>query len=130
MICQFHNGAYFHGRLKRLHERGTKEVVHELSRFSALNDAMLNFMTNTLPLLTFALGLLFTKAGQMTTGETIAIMLIAQKLNEPIILLADLILDKKNARRVYERISEFSMRIVPQTRGTGKRQPLREYRPV
>lgn len=107
VICQFHNGAYFHGRLKRLHERGTKEVVHELSRFSALNDAMLNFMTNTLPLLTFALGLLFTKAGQMTTGETIAIMLIAQKLNEPIILLADLILDKKNARRVYERISDL-----------------------
>lgn len=43
----------------------------------------------------------------MTTGETIAIMLVSQKLNEPIILLAALILDKKNARRVYERISDI-----------------------
>ena len=52
VICQMHNDViYFCRRLKRLHERGEKEVLHKLSRFSALNDAMLNFMTNTLPLL-------------------------------------------------------------------------------
>ena len=76
-----------------MHERGERDAIHGLSRFQALNDAMLNFMTNTLPLLTFATGLLFVKTGQMTTGETIAIMLVAQKLNEPIILIADFILD-------------------------------------
>jgi len=107
VICQMHNECYFCRRLKRLHELGEKEILHKLSRFSALNDAMLNFMTNTLPLFAFALGLLFTKTGQMTTGETIAIMLVSQKLNEPIILLAALILDKKNASRVYERISDI-----------------------
>ncbi len=105
VVSQLHNGEYFYRRLKKMHERGERDAIHGLSRFQALNDAMLNFMTNTLPLLTFATGLLFVKTGQMTTGETIAIMLVAQKLNEPIILIADLILDKKNAEGVYGRIA-------------------------
>lgn len=105
----------FFRRLKRLHELGEKEILHKLSRFSALNDAMLNFMTNTLPLFAFALGLLFTKTGQMTTGETIAIMLVSQKLNEPIILLAALILDKRmpggymKEFRIFMRAVRFKM---------------------
>lgn len=107
IVCQLHNGSFFCGRLRKIQERGRREVVRGLSRYTALSDAMLNFMTNTLPLLAFALGLLFAKGGRMTTGETIAIMLLAQKLNEPIILLSYLILDKKNAQSVYERVKDI-----------------------
>lgn len=116
VVSQLHNGEYFCKRLKKLYERGERDAVRRLSRFQALNDAMLNFMTNTLPLLIFATGLLFVKTGQMTTGETIAIMLVAQKLNEPIILIADLILDKKNAEGVYERIAGVYTDMEPESR--------------
>ena len=119
LICQLHNGRYFCQRLKALHRRGDREVIVGLSRFMALSDAMLVFMINTLPLLVFALSLLFAKMGEITSGEAVALLLLVQKLNGPIILLAALVVDRQNAQGLYDRIKDI---YTTQTE-TGNRQP-------
>ncbi len=104
LISQLHNESFFERKLKAVHKDGSDTVFTKLSRYVALNDAMLTFMTNTLPLVIFIVSLLLTKFHLLTVGNAVAMMLVAQKLNEPIIVLADLIADKKNAQEVYSRI--------------------------
>lgn len=104
LISQLHNEAFFEHRLKTIQKEGIDTVFRMLSKYTAFNDAILTFMTNTLPLVVFILNLLLTKFNLFTVGNAVAMMLLAQKLNEPIIILADLIADNKNAQEVYNRI--------------------------
>ena len=120
LICQLHNGDYFYKRLKGLHRRGDRQVIGGLSRFMALSDAMLTFMVNTLPLLVFALSLLFVKMGEITAGGAVALLLLAQKLNQPIILLAALVIDRQNAQTVYHQMKDI---YTPKLDETGEKEP-------
>lgn len=120
LICQLHNGDYFYNRLKALHRRGNQEVIGGLSRFMALSDAMLTFMVNTLPLLIFALSLLFVKMGEITAGGAVALLLLAQKLNQPIILLAALVVDRQNAQTVYDQMKDI---YTPWQEENGEKEP-------
>ena len=120
MICQLHNGDYFYKRLKALHRQGDREVISGLSHFMALSDAMLTFMVNTLPLLIFALSLLFVKMGEITAGGAVALLLLSHKLNQPIILLAALVVDRQNAQTVYDQMKDI---YIPWQEENGEKEP-------
>ena len=106
LVSQLHNEFFFEEKLRTIHKEAIDDVFKALSKYTALSDALLSFMTNSLPLIVFTLGLLLTKYDAISVGDTIALMLVAQKLNEPIILLADLIADQKKAQEVYTRLAE------------------------
>lgn len=98
-IRQLDKQDYFTQKVKQVSLDDTEKQIEGLGRCMAINETLLSFMADTLPLFVFFLGILMNSVG---TG--FSLMLIAQKLNEPIIVLAELIADKKNAEQVYERI--------------------------
>ena len=52
-------------------------------------------------------GIFLAKIEKASASDAMTLMLIAQKLNEPIILLADLITDQKKAHKVYTRLDSL-----------------------
>lgn len=103
-IMQLNKQKYFVNRLKSVHLENSS-IIKGLSKYKSLGESILTLMVDILPLITFVIGILFVKLDRMTFGTSFAIMLIVQKLNEPIIVLAELLSDKKNAEEVYNRIS-------------------------
>lgn len=106
-IKQLGKQDYFTKKVKKISIDSTEEQVKNLGKYVSLNEAMLGFMTDVLPLITFFLGILLNSMGKLSIGTALSIMLVAQKLNQPIIILAELIAEKKNAEQVYERISDM-----------------------
>lgn len=106
-IKQLRKQEYFAKKIKKISLDSTENQVKGLSKYMALNEAMLGLMTDVLPLITFFFGVLLTTMGKLSIGTAFSIMLVAQKLNEPIIILAELLVDKKNAEQVYERIHDI-----------------------
>lgn len=92
---------------KRLKLANIENDFRIYSGFSALSEAMLAFMTDVLPILIFFIGILLSSKGRLSTGSAFSLMLIAQKLNEPVIILAELLSDKKTAEKVYLRIKNL-----------------------
>ena len=103
-IMQLNKQKYFVNCLKSVHLENSS-IIKGLSKYKSLGESMLTLMVDILPLITFVIGILFVKLDRMTFGTSFAIMLIVQKLNEPIIVLAELLSDKKNGEEVYNRIS-------------------------
>lgn len=94
---------------QRLQLANIQTDFKRFSGFSSLSEAMLSFMTDVLPILVFFLGILLSSKGRLSTGVAFSLLLIAQKLNEPIIILAELLSDKKTAEKVYLRIKDLFM---------------------
>lgn len=105
-IRQLRRRHYFtdRHRSRALADDGT---VRKMSSYMALKESMLLFMADLLPLLAFVLGILLSAAGHLQIGTALAAMLVTQKLNEPVIVLAEILTDKKNAQQVYERVKEL-----------------------
>lgn len=101
LIYALNNEAFFSNKLKTFHDQISQSVLVPLSRYTALRNAMLTFMINTLPVIVLVSTILLAKLGKATGSDAITMMLIAQKLNGPIILLTDLIADQKKASEMY-----------------------------
>ena len=105
--------------VKRLQIANIGNDFRRYSRFSALSEAMLSFMTDILPFLIFFLGILLSNKGKLSTGAAFSLMMLAQKLNEPIIILAELLSDKKTAEKVYARIQDL---FIPKNNEEGAKE--------
>ena len=101
LIYESNNEAFFSNKLKTFHDQISKSVLSPLSRYTALRNAMLTFMINTLPVIVLISTILLAKLGNANGSDAITMMLIAQKLNGPIILLTDLIANQKKALEMY-----------------------------
>lgn len=101
LMLQFDNVPFFEKKLNQLHNYSQEAIIPRLSKYTALRDAMLIFMTNTLPIIVFSASLMLPANNCGSIANAVSIMLVAQKLNEPIIILADLIADYRKANSVY-----------------------------
>ena len=101
LIYELKNESFFGGRLKAFHDQISQSVFVNLSRYTALRDAMLTFMINTLPVMVLVSTILLAKLGKANGPDAITMMLLAQKLNGPIILLTDLIAEQKKASEMF-----------------------------
>lgn len=95
ILKQIENTSINNGKLK----------IHNLGKSNAMNETLLNYMTDILPFLAFFLGVL-----QYSVGTGLSLMLIARKLNEPIIIFAELLVEKKKAEEIYDRIKEIYLK--------------------
>lgn len=89
---------------KKLNEIVDQKAIRKLALYASLNESMLTFMTQFIPIIVLCLGMAFLKGEQESLGTALSLMLIAQKLNEPVLVIAELFTDQKNAEQVYERI--------------------------
>lgn len=106
-VRQLNKEVYFSRKIVKISIDDSLYILKGLGRYQALNESMLGFMTDILPFVVFFTGVLFYTKDLMSLGSALSMMLIAQKLNEPVIVLSELISDKKNAQKVYERISDL-----------------------
>ncbi len=102
LIKQLGKETYFAKTVEAISRKKYKGIMSQISRYRGLEKAELNFLAEVLPILILLLGMLLTIRGDLSVGSAFAMMLITQKLNEPIIVLADLLTDKKTADQVYE----------------------------
>ncbi len=89
---------------KKLNEIVDQKAIRKFALYTSLNESMLTFMTQFIPIVVLCLGMAFLKGEQESLGTALSLMLIAQKLNEPVLVIAELFTDQKNAEQVYERI--------------------------
>lgn len=117
LIYALNNEAFFSNKLKTFHDQISQSVLVPLSRYTALRNAMLTFMINTLPVIVLVSTILLAKLGKATGSDAITMMLIAQKLNGPIILLTDLIADQKKASEMYAKSKSLYTEKADEHRG-------------
>lgn len=107
MLKQLNQNAYFTNLLKQVSRKNDKLVIEKLSHYKSMENSILNFLADILPICTFILGIILVSFHKLSMGSAFAIMLIAQKLNEPIIVLAELITEKKTTEQLFERMKEI-----------------------
>lgn len=107
MMKQLNKNAYFTNLLQQISEKNDKLVIEKLSHYKSMENSILNFLADILPICTFILGIILVSFHKLSMGSAFAIMLIAQKLNEPIIVLAELITEKKTTEQLFERMKEI-----------------------
>lgn len=107
MMKQLNKNAYFTNLLQQISEKNDKLVIEKLSHYKSIENSILNFLADILPICTFILGIILVSFHKLSMGSAFAIMLIAQKLNEPIIVLAELITEKKTTEQLFERMKEI-----------------------
>ena len=117
LIYALNNEAFFSNKLKTFHDQISQSVLVPLSRYTALRNAMMTFMINTLPVIVLVSTILLAKLGKATGSDAITMMLIAQKLNGPIILLTDLIADQKKASEMYAKSKSLYTEKADEHRG-------------
>ncbi len=118
IIRQLDKNKYFLDALNQISSKNDVPVIEKLSKYKAFENSELNFLADVLPLFTFVIGIFLTTLGRLTVGSAFAIMLITQKLNEPIIVLAELLTKKKTADEVYDRVkSLFETKIAEKDAG-------------
>lgn len=106
-IIQLGIGKFVKNKLAKILEN---RVIRKLSLYTSLDEAMLLFMTEFIPIAVFCSGILLLNHKENGIGVALSLMLIAQKLNEPVIVMAELYSDRKNAEQVYERIKDIYAR--------------------
>jgi len=107
MMKQLNKNVYFTNLLQQVSEKNDKLVIEKLSHYKSMENSILNFLADILPICTFILGIILVSFHKLSMGSAFAIMLIAQKLNEPIIVLAELITEKKTTEQLFERMKEI-----------------------
>ncbi|SUY45378.1 xenobiotic-transporting ATPase [Clostridium putrefaciens] len=107
IIKQLNKNKYFSDTVYEISNKRSILILQNISKYNALENSELNFLADTLPLFTFIIGVFLSTSGRLSIGSALAIMLITQKLNEPIIILAELLTEKKIADEIYNRIKEL-----------------------
>lgn len=105
-IMQLGIGSYVR---KKLREIVDKKAIRRFALYTSLNEATLVFMTQFIPVVILCVGMLVLGKYEGGLGTALSLMLIAQKLNEPVIVIAELYSDQKNAEQVYARIQNLYM---------------------
>lgn len=70
-IKQLGKQEYFTKKVKKISIDSTDAQVKNLGKYVSLNEAMLGFMTDVLPLITFFLGVLFYSMGKLSIGRDV-----------------------------------------------------------
>ena len=74
LIYALNNEAFFSNKLKTFHDQISQSVLVPLSRYTALRNAMLTFMINTLPVIVLVSTILLAKLGKATGSDAITMM--------------------------------------------------------
>lgn len=116
-IIQLGKQEYFLDKIKSMKET-YNDASRSTSKYCALENSVLGFLADVLPVFTLIIAILLGGSGKISVGVAFAIMLITQKLNEPVIVLAELLIDKKSAEQLYKGLKDVYEKPIDKNKKT------------